>query len=146
MIETSTMSGTLLSSKTPSVSSVVAISLSTEFFAPGTTTVPDSGPVLRTTIVSTAAPDRFHDLPVCSRRAPRRANSHPTLAGDPHHLDEITRPRDDLVLESAAPTGPHRGEDDGRVTPFDQEHGPFSTYRGRSRSATTRSPSARRTG
>jgi len=49
---------------------------------------------------------------------------------DPHHLDEITTPRDDLVLESAAPSGPaHEGEDDGSVTHFDQEHGPFSTYR-----------------
>ena len=52
MIATSTMSGTLDSSYVPSANSVVAISLSTEFFAPGTVTTPSSGPLPRTTIVS----------------------------------------------------------------------------------------------
>ena len=50
MISTSMMSGTLDSSYTPSAINVAAINFSTEFFAPGTTTVPFSGPERCTTI------------------------------------------------------------------------------------------------
>ena len=50
------MSGTLTNSNVPSVSNVVAISFSTEFFAPGTWTVPLIGPEPRTTNVSVSAP------------------------------------------------------------------------------------------
>ena len=44
MMVTSAIAGTLVISNVPSVSNVAAISLSTEFFAPGTTTLPESGP------------------------------------------------------------------------------------------------------
>ena len=43
MMPTSTMPGTLSSSYRPSARMVAAISLSTEFLAPPTVTVPDSG-------------------------------------------------------------------------------------------------------
>jgi len=44
------MAGTLVSTYSPSARSVAAISLSTEFFAPGTLTEPDNGPLRRTTM------------------------------------------------------------------------------------------------
>ncbi len=52
MIVTSAMSGTLVSVYSPSASSVIAISLSTEFFAPGTCTSPRNGALCRTMIRS----------------------------------------------------------------------------------------------
>ena len=52
MIVTSAMSGTLDRVNSPSASSVMAISLSTEFFAPGTRTSPRSGALRRTTMRS----------------------------------------------------------------------------------------------
>ena len=48
MIDTSTMSGTLVSSYSPSARRLAAISLSTEFLAPGTSIVPSSWPTRRT--------------------------------------------------------------------------------------------------
>jgi hypothetical protein len=41
----------------PSVSNEAAISFKTEFFAPGTRTVPDNGPVRRTRITASAVTD-----------------------------------------------------------------------------------------
>ena len=52
MQSTSAMAGTLPSTYRPSASAVAAISFSTEFLAPPTVTVPDSGPDRRTTIGS----------------------------------------------------------------------------------------------
>ncbi len=52
MIVTSAMSGTLVMWCSPSANSVAAISFSTEFFAPGTTTSPRSGPDWPTTITA----------------------------------------------------------------------------------------------
>ena len=54
MRSTSTMRGTLPSRYLPSASRVAAISLSTEFLAPATATVPSSGGPDRTTICSMA--------------------------------------------------------------------------------------------
>ena len=51
MIDTSTRSGTLASSYTPSASRLAAISLSAEFLAPGTSIRPDSGPGARRTTI-----------------------------------------------------------------------------------------------
>ena len=48
MIPTSTIAGTLVISNTPSAIRLAAISFSTEFLAPGTTTSPSSGPAWRT--------------------------------------------------------------------------------------------------
>ena len=50
MIGTSTIAGTLVSSYSPSARIVAAISLSTEFLAPGTSIVPCSSPTRRTMI------------------------------------------------------------------------------------------------
>ena len=47
----------LVISYVPSASTLAAISLSTEFFAPGTTTVPARGPLLRTAIVGASMLD-----------------------------------------------------------------------------------------
>ncbi len=55
MIDTSTRSGTLASSYTPSASRLAAISLSAEFLAPGTSIRPDSGPRCSTRIVPPGA-------------------------------------------------------------------------------------------
>ena len=52
MMATSAMSGTFESWYVPSASRLVAISLRTEFLAPGTVTTPSRGPLPRTTIVS----------------------------------------------------------------------------------------------
>jgi hypothetical protein len=43
MIATSSMSGTFISSEVPGANNVAAISLRTEFLAPGTATAPVSG-------------------------------------------------------------------------------------------------------
>ena len=66
---------------TPSARSVAAISFSTEFLAPGTTTSPASGPAWRTVMqqgspVGRARMQRCTGLPVCSLRARGRSNGH----------------------------------------------------------------------
>ena len=98
MIVTSAMSGTLVRWNVPSVSNVVAISFSTEFLAPGTVTVPESGPLPLTRMASPSpAGGRrvgrtrgaswllgwIHGPPVCSVRGARRAHRQPALARRP---------------------------------------------------------------
>ena len=78
MIDTSVRSGTLVSSYTPSASRLAAISLSTEFLAPGTRIVPCSGPTLRTVIW---LPGSVIARPVCSGRG-RCRNATSTNADD----------------------------------------------------------------
>ena len=56
MMPTSSMPGTLVSRYSPSARIVAAISLSTEFLAPGTRTEPESGPLRRATIRDMAPP------------------------------------------------------------------------------------------
>ena len=86
MIDTSTISGTLPSSNDPSVSSVAAISFSTEFLAPGTTTSPASGPAWRTHTIDGSGPARWKGTgpdpspPVCSAGARCRSNGHSRVA------------------------------------------------------------------
>ena len=96
MIETSAMSGTLVSSKGPSQRMVVAISLSTEFFAPGTTTEPDSGPPPRTTMCSDSELTAHQYAPtvepggrIITRRWP----------DDAEHRTRIALARTDLLQE-----------------------------------------------
>jgi hypothetical protein len=63
MISTSSMTGTFVSRCRPSARSVAAISLSTEFFAPGTVTSPLSGPLVEVTMTSSPAGEPF-DMPL----------------------------------------------------------------------------------
>ena len=116
MMSTSAMPGTLVSSYSPSASSVAAISLSTEFLAPGTSTSPCSGPARRTTIGrsgisgsdarwSATGPDLIgHQYAPPVPRS--RSNGH-SRCGPPTRTcaAALERPRDDLVLERGAGDG-----------------------------------------
>ena len=67
MMATSAMAGTFDRWYTPSASNVAAISLSTEFLAPGTTTSPCRGAARRITIRSESiAPSMAHRTTGCA--------------------------------------------------------------------------------
>jgi hypothetical protein len=85
MIATSAIVGTLVRVYSPSAISVIAISLSTEFLAPGTSTSPLSGPLRWTTIRSSEAPGAGVLNVTADQYAPDR---HPVLRSSkvhPHH-------------------------------------------------------------
>ena len=102
MIETSAMSGTLVSSNAPSQRIVVAISLSTEFLAPGTTTVPDSGPPPRTTMLSDSEVTAHQYAPIVEPGG-RIITRH--WPDDDEHRKRIARPRADLLQETEVTNG-----------------------------------------
>ncbi len=136
MIVTSAIAGTLVISNVPSVSSVAAISLSTEFFAPGTKTLPDSGPLPRTAI--TEASSIGSGFVVMTHQYARPVESGGRMLirrwpDTPEQRERLLAPRDDLLLEAsdqpadtatvdAEPTPPRPS---GR---FRQADGPFTTY------------------
>ena len=143
MIVTSAMSGTLVRWYVPSASSVVAISLSTEFLAPGTVTTPASGPLPRTTMRR-----RRWEAARRARERPDRAGSWPTSMlrsvepggrivtrrwpDDPAHRSLVEHPRDDVLLEQPEPgvarTRRHLIRPRGGAA-FTQAQGPFTAYR-----------------
>ena len=84
MIATSTISGTLVSSYSPSARIVAAISLSTEFLAPGTSIVPCSSPTRRTRIWPPGAA-------VCSRKRLTTDQYAPVVLAGGHILDRPAR-------------------------------------------------------
>ena len=105
MISTSAMWGTLCRTKSPSASTVAAISLSTEFLAPLTRTVPDNGPDGRTT----NDPWRQYAPGLAHPRHDRPRATEATLAN-------VLEPRDGLVVEerdgddvSSSPSTARRG-------------------------------------
>jgi MFS family permease len=122
------MSGTFDSSVAPSTSNAAAISFSTEFFAPGTTTAPASGPDARTTIASSAVAatgGTGGSGSTADQYAPRVPDRGRTVTrvwpDEPAVRASLERPRDDLVLES-----PLDGSADART--FAQADGPFLRY------------------
>src|SRR6056297_3404267 len=133
MMPTSAMSGTLVISKVPSVSSVAAINLSTEFLAPGTATVPASGPLPLTTMVSSGDGALAAKSPgfgfMGSKYAPAVQAGGRTLIRrwpDTHdQLRRLSEPRDDLVLEAPASEDP---ADPSSPLHFVQDDGPFTAY------------------
>ena len=98
MIPTSTIDGTLVISNTPSAIRLAAISLSTEFLAPGTTTSPDSGPARRTVMRQAGGRGGLgrHGPPVCSARVRRRSERSPA-----------TWPDEPDVRRGSSGRGPH---------------------------------------
>jgi hypothetical protein len=108
MIVTSTISGTLVISNVPSVSSVAAINFNTEFFAPGTTTVPDSAPLPRTAITGASAIGSGFSI-MAQQYARLVESGGRTLIrrwpDTPEQRDRLLAPRDDLVLESRRRAG-----------------------------------------
>ena len=109
------------------MSRVAAISLSTEFFAPGTTTVPDSGPLPRTAMTGASAfGSRFS---IIAHQYARLVESGGRMLirrwpDTPEQRERLLAPRDDLVLEAResaahAPNGSER---------FRQADGPFTAY------------------
>ena len=145
MIDTSTISGTLASSNDPSVSNVAAISFSTEFLAPGTTTSPaaDRRGGRRSTVgingsgstAPVARRDRYPSAPVCSAGARCRSNGHSRLARRARRAAALEQPRDDLVLERAS-------SPDGT---FEQEDGPVPRSTSDASSIVPTADSSRRT-
>src|SRR5688572_1850530 len=119
MISTSTIRGTLCSTNSPSARSEAAMSLRTEFFAPLTCTVPDSGPPGRRTrrsipqvsllMSGAGAPWRVFGLALRGWRAVGVLARGPRLRGLPRlvktarvaraRLPEFLTPRGGLVVE-----------------------------------------------
>ncbi len=121
MIDTSVRSGTLVSSYTPSASRLAAISLSTEFLAPGTRIVPCSGPMLRTVIWLPGSVIARQYAPAVDGAGTRRPRTRTIERSWPagHPMAPLAlRPRDDVVLER--PDGTAR---------FVQDSESFTTYR-----------------
>ena len=146
---TSAIAGTFVISNVPSVKSVVAISLRTEFFAPGTPTVPDSGPLPRTTIVGASTWGSGFEI-MAHQYAPAVEPGGRTLIrrwpDTPERRRQLGAPRDDLVLETSVDGGAPSDGDAGfdadpraelDVAPdgvdelpwrFQQADGPFDEY------------------
>src|SRR5512134_640556 len=121
IVGTSAIPGTFVSSCTPSASNDAAMSLSTEFFAPGRLTRPVRGPLRWATIRSMIRPV-CPDRRTCSGIAPLRSPAVATLrrrwvATDGELGEWLASPRDDLVREVAAGHGV-----------YVQDHGPFLRY------------------
>ena len=138
MIVTSAIAGTLVISKVPSVSSVAAISLSTEFFAPGTKTLPASGPLPRTAMTELSTIGSGFVL--MAHQYARLVESGGRMLirrwpDTPERRAQLLSPRDDLLLESADPPpatptvlpGPVPGRTDASGR-FCQQDGPFTAY------------------
>jgi MFS family permease len=114
---------------------VVAISFSTEFFAPGTTMRPLSGPLPRTTItsdvafasavVSAGVAEGFtaHQYAPAVQRGGRILTRR--WPDDAEHRRRIDVPRDDLLEEEEVR---RTLTETGSTTTFTQARGPFTTY------------------
>ena len=134
-ISTSTMAGTLVSSYSPSARIVAAISLSTAFLAPGTSTVPCSSPTRRMVISPPGPGSVFTMSRRNRRRSAPRGGSRPTSML-PWCWQAVTSPT--APLASRAASAPWCGR--GRTAPRSP---PTSSGRATTSSSSAAYPTAR---